>query len=278
MAGDWIPMRLDLDEDPAVIEMAEALAIPEQCVVGYLHKIWSWASRNCNDGSVTGVTLQSLGRVTKCERVPELMAKVGWLDVSESNGRPVITFPNWERWNSQSAKRRALTARRVSKHRTEKCNAPSVTESLPEKRREENNIQPPISPLGDSSFDRFWEVYPKKAYRDRAERAFEATDGVADPETIITAARAFAESPLAKSAKCPTAATWLRSARWNDHPSEWNVEVQRSADDYYAEAQREAQRTREAYCRGQRDGGGLDEVDENWRQRLAGGTACDSSE
>jgi hypothetical protein len=139
MAGDWIPMRLDLADDPAVMAMAELLGMPEPCVVGYLHTIWSWASRHCNDGSVTQVTPEALGRVTRCAKVPEAMLRVGWLECGEIDGKPVITFPNWARWLSQSAKSRVLTSRRVAQHRQEKCNGVSVTESLPEKRREKKS-------------------------------------------------------------------------------------------------------------------------------------------
>lgn len=39
MAGDWIPMRLDLYEDPAVTFMAERLGEREEVVVGYLHRV-----------------------------------------------------------------------------------------------------------------------------------------------------------------------------------------------------------------------------------------------
>lgn len=141
MAGEWIKMRLDLADDPAVIEIADELGIDEQCVVGYLHAIWSWANRHCNDGSVTGVTLESLSRVTRCGRVPELMVQVGWLEVSEIDGKPVLHFPNWERHNSQSAKSRAVTATRVRQHRQKSGNGHSVTQALPEKRRVEKSIK-----------------------------------------------------------------------------------------------------------------------------------------
>ena len=57
MAGDWIAMRLDLYEDPAVAYMAERLGEREEVIVGFLHRVWSWASRQCHDGSVTNVTL-----------------------------------------------------------------------------------------------------------------------------------------------------------------------------------------------------------------------------
>jgi hypothetical protein len=141
MAGDWIPMRIDLAEDPAVMEMAEALEMPEPYVVGCLHAIWSWASRQCNAGSVTGVTVESLGRVTGCVQVAREMLNVGWLVQVEVDGKQVIQFPKWDRWMSQSAKARALTAKRVARMRNEKCNGVSVTESLLEKRREEKSTE-----------------------------------------------------------------------------------------------------------------------------------------
>jgi hypothetical protein len=154
MAGDWIPMRIDLAEDPAVMEMAEALEMPEPHVVGCLHAIWSWASRQCNAGSVTGVTVESLGRVTGCVQVAHAMCEVGWLVQREVDGKQVIEFPKWDRWMSQSAKSRALTAKRVARLRSEKCNGVSVTKSLPEKRREEKsteeNIKKKATPVGET--------------------------------------------------------------------------------------------------------------------------------
>ena len=51
MAGDWIKMRVDLNEDPAVVGMAIALDTDEHSVVGRLHKLWSWADNRCaNEG------------------------------------------------------------------------------------------------------------------------------------------------------------------------------------------------------------------------------------
>jgi len=113
MAGDWIPMRLDLHEDPAVIQMASALKVREEVIVGYLHKIWSWSSRQVCDGFVTGVTLESLGRVTNLSGFPELMRDSGWLSETKTG----IKFPNWDHWLSESAKKRLKAARRKGKSR-----------------------------------------------------------------------------------------------------------------------------------------------------------------
>ena len=107
MAGDWIPMRLDLCDDPAVLEMADIIDQPEEYVVGCLHKVWSWASRNCHDGTVTGVTILSLSRAVKLPTAVAAMAKVGWLTEGKGeDGRPFIGFPKWENWLSKSAKAR----------------------------------------------------------------------------------------------------------------------------------------------------------------------------
>lgn len=107
MAGDWIPMRLDLCDDPAVLEMADILDQPEEYVVGCLHKVWSWASRNCHDGTVTGVTKMSLSRAVKLPEAVSAMLAVGWLVEGKGpDGRPFINFPKWENWLSKSAKAR----------------------------------------------------------------------------------------------------------------------------------------------------------------------------
>lgn len=138
MAGDWIKMRVDLVDDPSVVWMAEQLGMPEPCVVGYLHTIWSWASRQCDAGSVTGVTLSALQRITRCERVPELMVQIGWLEVLEIDGMPVLRFPNWERHNSQSAKQRALTQSRMKRHRDKLCDDPVTPSASPEQEQEKS--------------------------------------------------------------------------------------------------------------------------------------------
>ncbi len=136
-------MRIDLREDPAVMQMAEITGMNEICVVGYCHAIWSWLSRQCHAGSVTGVTLLSLGRVTQTGDFPIAMQKVGWLDEQTIDGVTTLVVPNFERHLSQSAKRRALAADRQSARRHAAVTEVSRTErdemrTREEKRREEN--------------------------------------------------------------------------------------------------------------------------------------------
>jgi len=226
MAGDWIKMRMDLVDDPAVIWMAEQLGMPEPCIVGYLHTVWSWASRQCNAGSVTGVTLSSLQRISRCSKIPELMLSVGWLEALEIDGKPVLRFPNWERHNSQSAKQRALTKSRVDKVRASTCNAASVTKALPEKRREEKSNTPYKSPKGDApqqrysqDFERWWLAYPKRVGKDAAARAFRVARTKVDRDELQQVTERYAASPKGRGEFCWNPATWLNQAHWLDDPA-----------------------------------------------------------
>ena len=135
----WIKMRTDLREDPDVIAMASRLGIvelsAEDRVVAKLLQIWSWADAQTADGNVPGVTPVWLDAYLCAPGFAEAMAAVGWLEVTDDG----IVFPNFDVHMSESAKQRALTAKRVAKARGKKRNAPIVTKVFPEKRREEKS-------------------------------------------------------------------------------------------------------------------------------------------
>lgn len=138
MAGDWIPMRLDLIEDPAVIQIATVLGMDEYGVVGRLHRVWSWINTQSRNGHAPGVTTSWLDRYVSATGFADAMVKAGWLIVDATG----LTFPKFDNWNSQGAKARLLATRRKQKQRIEMsrtCHAPTVTEARPEERREEIN-------------------------------------------------------------------------------------------------------------------------------------------
>lgn len=134
MAGDWIKMRCNLDGDPRVIAISEALNITTAQVIGHLFQLWSWADQHTENGnapSVTDVTiLKRLCNAAPAQFCYELR-KVGWLG-PEENG---LSIPHFEEHNGQSAKTRALTQKRVKRLRNDSVTLPS----LPEKRREEKS-------------------------------------------------------------------------------------------------------------------------------------------
>ena len=103
MAGDWIKMRIDLHEDPAVIEMAALLGIEEDAVVGKLHRLWGWADKHTTDGMASAINAKWVDRYVGMPGFADAIVKVGWLFFTGGG----VVFPKFERHNGQSAKTRA---------------------------------------------------------------------------------------------------------------------------------------------------------------------------
>lgn len=189
MADDWIKMRHNLVDDPAVIAMSRVLKKPDYAIVGLLHCVWCWADRQTSDGRADGVTPEWIDRkLVNVRGFAEAMANAGWL-VIEDDG---LSFPGFDRHNGASAKKRMLAARRKAKqnaaHRWEnhdsgasqsrterdKSHAPSVTEA---------HQQPPDS-------ERFCHA-PSVAKRKRREEKRKTTTN----ESSETGARASSGPP-----------------------------------------------------------------------------------
>jgi len=144
MAGDWIKIQHVTPDKPEVFHIAEDLEIDPDAVVGKLVRIWIWADQQTYDGNAASVTSALLDRVAGVTGFAKAMQNCGWL-VPSVDGKRGFIFPNFERNNGKSAKRRALTSIRVESSR----NAASVTSALPEKRREEKRREvskPPLPP------------------------------------------------------------------------------------------------------------------------------------
>jgi hypothetical protein len=130
MAGDWMKIELELPDKPEVHAISNTLNIDPDAVVGKLIRVWQWFDKHTTDGNAHGVTYSLLDRITGVTGFGEAMMFVGWIEQNDK----YLTMPKFDRHTSASAKKRALTNKRVDKSR----NAPSVTVALPEKRREEN--------------------------------------------------------------------------------------------------------------------------------------------
>ena len=142
MAGDWIKVEHTTPDKPEVVKLADMLGIDQDAVVGKLLRLWIWADQQSVSGNAITVTNSFLDRLVFCPGFAVGLVKVGWL-----NGRNgLLSIPNFDRHNGQTAKNRANTNRRVANHRKGR-NDETVTDvtpeplqkPLPEKRREENN-------------------------------------------------------------------------------------------------------------------------------------------
>lgn len=102
MAGDWIKMRVDLGDDPAVIQIACQLDIAEDDVVGKLHRLWSWADKHTTDGTAPAITAKWVDRYVDKSGFAEAMVAAHWISFNDSG----VIFPEFDRHNGDSAKRR----------------------------------------------------------------------------------------------------------------------------------------------------------------------------
>lgn len=109
MAGDWIKMRIDIADDPAVIGIAAGLRISEDEVVGKLHRLWSWADKHTSDGFVPHITAKWIDRHLEKNGFASHMQAVGWLVIDVTG----VTFPHFDRHNGKSAKLRAENTERA---------------------------------------------------------------------------------------------------------------------------------------------------------------------
>jgi hypothetical protein len=131
MAGSWIQMRTNLKDDPAVIALSQRTGLDLFAVVGRLHDLWSWFNENSTDGRACGVTTDYLDRRLQHPGFSEQLAAVGWLQL-ETDG---VVMPRFSRYNSSTAKKRALTALRNHRKRLRDRDAVSVTRARQQQSR-----------------------------------------------------------------------------------------------------------------------------------------------
>ena len=114
MAGDWLKMRTRLAEERSVMLICDLTGLDTFSVVGRLHAIWSWAGEHTTNGEVKDVTLKTIDRVTNFSGFAEAMRSAKWLEIADDG---TIRFPEWKKYNSKAAKRRALDAARQARRR-----------------------------------------------------------------------------------------------------------------------------------------------------------------
>lgn len=137
MAGEWLKFEKATPDKPEVFAIAARLDIDPDAVVGKLIRVWSWFDTHTLDGNGRSVTPASLDRIAGVTGFTRAMESEGWIVVAAAG----VSLPNFDRHTGETAKGRALGAKRSAEHRA-KSNGPSVTEcvtaALP---REEKRIE-----------------------------------------------------------------------------------------------------------------------------------------
>jgi len=167
----WIKVDLLTPDKPEIWQIAQDLGIDPDAAFGKMFRLWAWFDEHTEDGSnAPSVTKLLLDRCCGVTGFCDSVIKAGWLiDDGET-----LTVPHFDRHNGETAKKRALNAKRASKHRektSRKSNAASVTSALPRERERErerikdkDNISKQTDILSMSKF----EENPEKKKSDRA--------------------------------------------------------------------------------------------------------------
>jgi len=122
--ADWIKLEHTTPDKPEVIAMADHLGVDQDAILGKLCRLWIWADQQTITGDAVCVTQKWIDQFCRLENFAISLEKFGWL--KSKKGR--FSFPNFDRHNGETAKTRALTAKRQRKLRDAKSVTKSATE------------------------------------------------------------------------------------------------------------------------------------------------------
>ena len=108
VATDWIVWTKGLLDKPEIIRMSRDLKVTPEQVACACMRLWEWADDQTVDGFVPELSHEDADKFGRLSGLGRAMVRVGWLvSNGDNNGAPLgISFPNWPRWNTNSAKRR----------------------------------------------------------------------------------------------------------------------------------------------------------------------------
>jgi hypothetical protein len=96
----------------------------------------------------------------------------------------------------------------------------------------------------EDDYKRFWKTYPRRVGKLASYAAWKKALMIADAESIISGAQAFADDPNRQEEFTPHPATWLNQGRWEDDPLPARGSSERTKgaiqDDYFLQIMKEA--------------------------------------
>lgn len=165
MAGDWIKMRVNLWTHPKVSRLMKRTGVTRCNAIGALYGAWSVADQHADEDGVIQMSSEDLDDMLEVPGFCNALQSVGWL---EAPSEETLQFVAYQEHNGSTAKQRAQSQKRVSKHRskgvTQQRNSgnadvtPKRNQRREEKRREdieEKKTQPAaeVRPDQDRSLD-----------------------------------------------------------------------------------------------------------------------------
>ncbi len=134
--ADWIKTEKTTPRKPEVLKLATLLEVHPDHALGLCIRWWMWCDDHLQSCHAADVTLSTVDLILGHAGFASALVKVGWLH--DRSG--ALEIPRFDRHLSKGAKTRALTTERKQKQRDDmsrSCHDASVTETGPEKRRED---------------------------------------------------------------------------------------------------------------------------------------------
>lgn len=115
--SSWMKMEASTPNKPEVLAMTVRLGWDDpDLTVGKLFRVWNWFDQHTVDGVAQGVAPALLDKLVGVSGFMEAMQEVGWLVIGDEG----LRLPNFDRHNGSTAKKRALTAKRVASFKARK--------------------------------------------------------------------------------------------------------------------------------------------------------------
>lgn len=126
MAGEWIKVRTNLWDDPRISQLCDKTGAQEATVIGGLYWLWAMADEHTEDGLCNGLSVTAVDRKTGIRGFGAALVAIGWVEETPAG----IRMMRFDEHNGTSAKARAVTAKRVAKHRSHSEEGGDVTGHL----------------------------------------------------------------------------------------------------------------------------------------------------
>ena len=229
-AGDYIPIRNNIAQDPRVLAMAIGLKVDVDTIVGKLHRVWTIASENSLDGTLRMMSPELFDSILRLEGFSREMMSVGWLAHDDTRG---LYCPNFDHWQESTSLKRAKEREKKRRQRQGKSVPGTKRGQVGTKRGQTRDHVPntdtdtdiesntPCSPpVGDASgFEVFWKAYPATRRIDKAkcEAKWRARKLDLIAEKIVAHVRAMAKTEdWTKDGHkfAPQTTTYLNQSRW----------------------------------------------------------------
>ena len=127
----WIKIEHILPTKPEVFQLAKNLLLTRQEIVGHLITFWIWVDQNSEDGTMEA-SEDMIDSLTTTNFAIELINQ-GWITLEDN----ILKVKDFEKHNSNSAKKRALGAQRIANMRRRNAKGVTREEKIREDKKKE---------------------------------------------------------------------------------------------------------------------------------------------